>query len=114
MKRWRGVRSVVGAAALVMAAGAWGPGASGAPSRSRGGTRSADDHVEFRGTIESVDAPELTVSGRRVRTSASTRILDDRNNPISLANLRAGLFVEVEGHARGDGSVAARKVKIED
>lgn len=70
--------------------------------------------IEFRGAIQSISAPNLTVAGRLVRTSASTEILDDRNNPISFSSLRAGMIVEVEGHAQSDGSVAAKKVKMED
>jgi hypothetical protein len=82
------------------------------------GNEPGDDNggqdVEFRGAIQSISAPNLTVAGRLVRTDGSTRILDDRNNPISFSSLRAGMTVEVEGHAQSDRSVAAKKVKIED
>ena len=81
------------------------------------GNEPGDDNgaqdVEFRGAIQSISAPNLTVAGQLVRTDGSTRILDDRNNPISFASLRAGMTVEVEGHAQG-GSVLAKKIKIED
>jgi hypothetical protein len=70
--------------------------------------------VEFKGGIQSISAPNLTVAGRLVRTSGSTTILDDRNNPIGFGSLRVGQTVEVEGTSQGDGSVAAKKIKIED
>jgi hypothetical protein len=54
------------------------------------------------------------VAGRTVVTDANTRILDGRNNPVSLAALPVGGLVEVEGTSRPDGSVLAKKIKQQD
>ena len=149
MKRLRNVGSMLGAAALVMAAGACGSGTSGpldatavdggqatqanlrpspspspsatpspAPTPSPGPTPSpspgGEDNAELRGTIQSVSAPNFTVSGRLIRTNASTRFLDRNNNATGFGALSAGQPVEVEGNAQADGSVLAFKVKLED
>lgn len=69
--------------------------------------------VEFRGTIASVNAPNLVVAGRLVRTSGSTSI-QDSGKSVPFSSLRAGQLVEVEGTAQADGSVLARQIHIED
>lgn len=68
--------------------------------------------VEFLGSIQSLSP--LTVAGTRVSTDGSTRILDDDNNAIGLSDLAVGMRVEVEGWPQSDGSVLAKKIKIED
>lgn len=69
--------------------------------------------VEFKGRIDSISGSTLVVSGRAVTTDASTRVLDDRGNPIALGALRVGDRVEVEGRQQG-AAVLARKIKKED
>jgi len=68
--------------------------------------------VEFEATIQSLSP--LTVGGTVVSTNGSTRILDDDNNPIPFSALAVGMRVEVEGWPQPDGSVLAKKIKIED
>jgi hypothetical protein len=75
----------------------------------------ADDNgasVNFVGSIQSVSP--LTVAGQTVLTDGSTRVLDRKNNPISLASLKAGDKVEVEGVRRGASTVFAEKIKLQD
>ena len=68
--------------------------------------------VEFEATIQSLSP--LTVGGTVVSTNGGTRILDDDNNPIPFSALAVGMRVEVEGWPQPDGSVLAKKIKIED
>jgi hypothetical protein len=75
----------------------------------------ADDNgasVNFVGSIQSLSP--LTVAGQTVLTDGSTRVLDRKNNPISLASLKAGDKVEVEGVRRGASTVFAEKIKLQD
>ncbi len=69
--------------------------------------------VEFRGAVQSVTPPDLRVAGRTVHTDGSTRILR-KDQRIGLSDIKVGATVEVEGQRRADGSVLARKIKLED
>lgn len=72
--------------------------------------------VHFRGIIQNINLTSgtLVVAQRFVVTGNATIILDDNNNPISLADLAVGDFVQVEGMLIGNGAVFAKKIKIED
>lgn len=72
-----------------------------------------DDEVEFEGRIESITPPTLRVAGRTVVTDPSTKFSGE-GKVKSLADLKVGMRVEVEGTAQADGSVLARKIKVED
>jgi hypothetical protein len=76
-----------------------------------GGTVGAE--IEFTGRAESVTPPTLIVAGRQVTTDGSTRI-ERGGDTIALSSIRAGDLVEVEGFTQADGSVRAKKVKLED
>ncbi|HET7294392.1 MAG TPA: DUF5666 domain-containing protein [Vicinamibacteria bacterium] len=69
--------------------------------------------VEFKGHIESIGDSSLVVDGRTVLVDASTRIKDG-DTEITLADLVVGALVEVEGFVQSDGSVLAKKIKVED
>lgn len=71
------------------------------------------DEVEFKGTIESITAPTLMVSGRKVVTNGSTRIRRG-DKTVGLTDLKPGEKVEVEGTRQADNSVLASKIKVED
>jgi hypothetical protein len=72
-----------------------------------------DQEVEFQGTLEAINPPTLKVAGRTVITNGSTVIeLDDRRG--SLADLKVGMKVEVEGNQQPDGRVLARKIEAEN
>lgn len=77
-----------------------------------GATEAPESEVNFVGSIQSL-AP-LNVGGRAVSTDDSTRILDRKNNPIPFSSLKVGDKLEVEGTSRGDGSVLAKKLKLQD
>lgn len=75
----------------------------------------ADDNgasVNFVGSIQSLGP--LTVAGQTVLTDGSTRVLDRKNNAISLSALKAGDKVEVEGVRRDASTVLASKIKQQD
>ncbi len=73
---------------------------------------SGDDEFEFKGTIESLPADGLigdwTVAGRIVHVTSSTRLNQQRGS------FAVGVLVEVEGRVQADGSVTAKKIKVED
>lgn len=76
-----------------------------------------DDHgaemeIRFVGSITSLSP--LFVAGRMVVTNSSTRLLDGRNLPLAMGAFNSGDMVEVEGTSRSDGSVLAKKIKLED
>jgi hypothetical protein len=70
--------------------------------------------VELRAKVDSVGASSLVVGGRTVRVDGSTRLLDRNDAPIPLSSFKAGDFVEAEGYPQTDGSLLAKKVKLED
>jgi len=78
-----------------------------------------DDHPErdgsrFTGTVESITAPTLTISGHTVTTTSATTFTNNAGAAITLDTIAIGDFVEVEGAPQADGSVLARSIKQED
>jgi len=69
--------------------------------------------VDFSGHIDSISPPALVVSGRKVVTNSSTRIRRG-DKTVTLADLKVGDKVEVEGASQPDGSVLANKIKVDD
>ena len=91
-----------------------GPSPSPSPSASPSPGDDDGDEVEFKGTVESVTPPSLMVSGRSVRTDASTKIKRD-DETIALSDIKVGENVEVEGTSvAGSTEVLARKIKVDD
>ena len=70
--------------------------------------------VEIHGTIGAIDAESMTVNGTRFVTTASTRYLDDDNNPLARSAFQTGDLAEAEGHRRSDGTIVANKIKRDD
>jgi hypothetical protein len=73
-------------------------------------TVQAGAEVEITGPVESIAAPNLTVAGRLVQTTANTEVKRDRSR-IALADLRIGEIVKVEGMLQADGSLLARQIR---
>lgn len=71
-----------------------------------------ESQVNFVGSIGSLSP--FNVGGRAVTTDESIRILDRKNNPIPFSSLKVGDKLEVEGTSRSDGSVLAKKLKLQD
>jgi hypothetical protein len=74
----------------------------------------ADDEVELRGTIESLGTDTIMVEGITFAVNAQTMVLDNDNNPMAFGDLSTGQFVEIEGDIQADGTLVARKIKLED
>jgi hypothetical protein len=91
-------------ATLITGRGTPSPSPSPSPSPGTG-------EIEFTGTVSSVGASSLVVSGRTVHVSAGTEIkrADVR---ITLAQVKAGESAKVEGAGQADGSVLAREIKL--
>ncbi|HET7787851.1 MAG TPA: DUF5666 domain-containing protein [Myxococcales bacterium] len=69
-----------------------------------------DTKFEFRGTIESINAPDLIVSGRTVHTTANTKIeIGDKDRPFSA--LAVGQKAEIKGMLQADLSVLASSIE---
>ncbi len=76
-----------------------------------------DDHhgeTSLRGRIDAINGTRLQVQGRLVQTDGLTQFLGRRDEAIGLGALKVGDSVEIEGASQSDGSVYARKVKLED
>jgi len=91
--------------------------ASGSQATLEGDDDEDDDEgeVEFTGAIQSINpgAGTLVVAGRNVFTNGQTRIRGDHDKPLTLADLKVGQKVEVEGMAQANG-VLARKIDLEE
>lgn len=70
------------------------------------------NEVEFHGTVDSIVAPLLWVSGRTVATDSATRITRGEDTPITLADLQAGDTVRVEGAVQPDSSILAHRIEV--
>jgi hypothetical protein len=71
----------------------------------------APNEIEFTGTIESIRAPNLKVSGLTVTTNADTK-LKRRGDRIDFADLMVGQLVRVEGSLNANGKVVAREIRV--
>ena len=88
------------------------PIASPSPSPSPEPHHGHEDEVEFRGSVEAINPPNLTVAGRLVQTDSSTEF-KRQGDRIGLADLKVQDVVEVDGTAQADGSVLATKIEVE-
>jgi hypothetical protein len=76
-----------------------------------------DDHrgeTSLRGRVDAINGTRLQVQGHVVQTDGLTQFLGRQNETIGLGALKVGDSVEIEGASQSDGSVYARKVKLED
>jgi cytochrome c-type biogenesis protein CcmE len=70
-----------------------------------------DDGIEFRGTVDSLAAPKLFVSGHVVVTDSGTKIERD-DQRIPLDSLQVGDTVKVEGQLQADSTVLASEIEV--
>jgi hypothetical protein len=71
-----------------------------------------ESEVGFKGAIQGLHP--FVVAGHTIVTSGNTRILDKDNSPIAFSALKVGQRVEVEGTTQANGSVLAKKIKLDD
>ncbi len=67
--------------------------------------------VEITGTISGIGSNQLTVGGKTIKVDSNTKIFDEKGAAITLAMLKMGDAVVVEGTTQSDGSVLAQKIR---
>jgi hypothetical protein len=75
-----------------------------------------DDHrgeTSLRGRIDAVNGTRLQVQGHVVQTDGLTQFVGRRDEAIGFGALKLGDSVEIEGTSQADGSVLAKKIKLE-
>lgn len=72
-----------------------------------------ENEFEFSGFVDSVGVDFLILSGRLVYLDSSTLYYGNDRSLLTLADIRKGQRVEVKGSLQIDGSVLARKIKME-
>jgi hypothetical protein len=70
--------------------------------------------IEFTAQIESIVGTDITITGIVFSTDSNTVFLDDNRMPVTIASLAVGMWVEVKGFKRQDGSYYASRIQIED
>ena len=71
----------------------------------------APNEIELTGTIESITAPNLKVSGLTVVTNTDTKF-KRRGERGNFADLAVGQLVRVEGSVNAEGQVLAREIRV--
>ncbi len=79
-------------------------------------TKPGDDTTEasVRGTLQAINGAVLQVADHSVVTDSATRFQGHGDASLSLADLRVGDALEVEGTLQADGSILAKSVSRED
>lgn len=75
---------------------------------------SGDDEVEITATVTAVGENSLSTAEFTFTVDESTVILDNRNMPIALSDIKVGFVVEVHADVLTDSSLLATKIKVED
>jgi hypothetical protein len=73
-----------------------------------------ENEIEFTAQIESIVGLDLTINGITFSTDSNTVFLDDNRMPVTIASLAVGMWVEVKGFKKQDGSYYASRIQIED
>jgi len=73
--------------------------------------RAKGNEIVLVGAIGAASASSITVSGIEVDTDANTRIEEREDTPLTLADLKAGDVVRVEGTLQAGGKVLAREIE---
>ncbi|MEW6367917.1 MAG: DUF5666 domain-containing protein [Acidobacteriota bacterium] len=78
------------------------------------GPEDAEEDVDFKGAISSINGSSLVVAGMQVLTDSQTLIFDHEDQPIPFSSLSVGQVVEVEGTLLSSGEIRAAKIDLED
>jgi hypothetical protein len=73
-----------------------------------------ENEIEFTSQIESIVGADVTINGITFATDSNTVFLNDNRMPVTIAALSAGMWVEVKGFKRQDGTYYASRIQIED
>ncbi len=72
------------------------------------------NEIEFTAQIDSIAGLEVTINGITFFTDSNTVFLDNNRMPVTIAALAVGMWVEVKGIKKIDGTYYASRIKIED
>ncbi len=78
------------------------------------GDRPTPREFEVEGFIRELGDRVLVVAGMKILVTEDTRILGIDNEPIEFGMLEVGVYVEIHGFVRDDGTPVARLIEIED
>ena len=70
--------------------------------------------IEFTAQIESIVGTDITINGITFATDSNTVFLDNNRMPVTIAALSVGMWVEVKGSKKQDGTYYAGRIQIED
>ena len=73
-----------------------------------------ESEIEFTAQIENIVGSDITINGITFVTDSNTVFLDDNRMPVTIASLAVGMWVEVKGFKKQDGSYYASRIQIED
>jgi len=73
-----------------------------------------ENEIEFTAQIESILGSDVTINGITFVTDSNTVFLDDNRMPVTISSLVVGMWVEVKGFKKQDGSYYASRIQIED
>lgn len=73
-----------------------------------------ENEIEFTAQIESIVGLDITINGITFSTDSNTVFLDNNRMPVTIAALSVGMWVEVKGFKKTDGTHYASRIKIED
>lgn len=73
-----------------------------------------ENEIEFTAQIESILGSDVTINGITFVTDSNTVFLDDNRMPVTISSLVVGMWVEVKGYKKQDGSYYASRIQIED
>ena len=73
-----------------------------------------ENEIEFTAQIESIVGSDITINGITFSTDSNTVFLDDNRMPVTIISLSVGIWVEVKGFLKQDGSYYASRIQIED
>ena len=73
-----------------------------------------ENEIEFTAQIESIVGTDITINGITFATDTNTVFLDNNRMPVTIASLAVGMWVEVKGFKKSDGTYYASRIQIED
>ena len=73
-----------------------------------------ESEIEFTAQINSIVGSDVTVNGITFSTDSNTVFLDNNRMPVTIASLEVGMWVEVKGFKKTDGTYYASRIQIED
>ncbi|MDZ7266864.1 MAG: DUF5666 domain-containing protein [candidate division KSB1 bacterium] len=76
--------------------------------------RSSSYEIETKGYVASIVDSVVTINNIAFRVVATTRLLDEDNDPVSLAAFKVGMEVQAKGTHLASGEVIALRLRIED